>query len=497
MKANKLTQTLFNQINHYGLVLYFIIPYILFLKFFQVHFQFDYRDFFWGFKNSIIQSGLTASFVTLLSVPLSLGLFRLSSKQLGVVRKLLLIPQILPALFSILIAFSIFKPFPMGTIGIVLVFSLVHLGYSVLKINLAIQEKLGSSCLIADVFGIGSIDFYKQIYFPLLKTDLLTNFVLIFTFCFSSFSIPLVAGGGLGTNLEVLIYEKIFIAQDWSTAWVYSGIQSLFIFFLSWFFLRKKEQAASSFVLTNRLISTWSLLFVLLYLALYLGGYLWGITHALSSLHQLAEFYSDLWQASWVSLKGLMLFLMFCFVLLFLLIFDLVGYRRHSFVSHLISPSTILVSFVFYLLFPQTAGFDTIKMVLAMSILFFPSLYKSFIERPLTQLQDQLLIAEVFGLSKMQMVVDVVLRQIKKPILLWMSFLIVWFLSDFAVQRALGNQSQTVGLLAEGFLSSYRLSLAYLISFYILVFWFVVVAVLYFILEVFHVIYKKFIFKIR
>ena len=95
------------------------------------------------------------------------------------------------------------------------------------------------------------------------------------------------------------------------------------------------------------------------------------------------------------------------------------------------------------------------------------------------------------------MVVDVVLRQIKKPILLWMSFLVVWFLSDFAVQRALGNQSQTVGLLAEGFLSSYRLSLAYLISFYILVFWFVVVVVLYFILEVFHVIYKKFIFKIR
>ena len=127
-----------------------------------------------------------------------------------------------------------------------------------------------------------------------------------------------------------------------------------------------------------------------------------------------------------------------------------------------------------------------------MSILVFPVLFKSFLEKPLIDLKDQVITAQVFGISTHQIVIQVLLRRIQRPIMVWFSFLSIWFLSDFAVLKALGTQTETLGLMAQGFLSGYRLSFAYLLSVYILLVWVVVLALGYFFKEVVRVAHKKF-----
>lgn len=495
MKDFKLSDFLVIKSLRYGLLLFFLVPYIIFFKYFQPHFELDISEFFWAFKNSLMQSGLTAILVTALSVPLSFGLFVLSEGFYKWVSRILLIPQILPALFSILIAFSLIKPFPMGTLGIVLIFTLIHLGYSVVRIHLATQEKLGPVGFIADVYGLSSWDFFIKIYFPLMRAELLMNLVMIFTFCFSSFSIPLIVGGGLGTNLEVLIYEKIFISQNWSAAWILNLLQAIFVVFLSFIFIRKSSLAKSGFIKSRYLISKFGLLCLFIYLVIYLGGYMVGLSQSLSALSSLLSFSTEIMQATLHSLQMLVWYLLLSFILLMFWIFDFMKNYQQNPARHLVSASTILVSFAFYLFFPQDKSFDLLKIIFAMSILFFPTLFKSFLEKPLEQLRSQIFVAEVYGISSLVVIFQIVLRQIFQPFLIWLSFLTVWFLSDFAIQKSLGTQTSTVGLLSENFLTSYRLSQAYLMSFYILILWFVILSLLYFIFEVIHVAYKKFIFK--
>ena len=104
------------------------------------------------------------------------------------------------------------------------------------------------------------------------------------------------------------------------------------------------------------------------------------------------------------------------------------------------------------------------------------------------------LVSQMYGLDKLTIIIEVIFKQIYRQMYLWLSFLIIWFVSEYALLKALGVQTHTLGLFAEGFLSSYRLSLSYLMSFYILIYWLLVMVLFYLILKVVYVIYKKFIY---
>ncbi len=482
----------FPKIVRYGLLLYFLLPYLAFLKYFNLDFHFDYQELAWAVKNSLVQSGITAVIITFLSIPLSLGLFATKENFAGVLAKLLLVPQILPTLFSILIAFSILNPFPLGTSGIIFIFILIHLGFATVLTYSGAQEKLGSYSIQSEIYGIGRFTFFRKIYFPLMKAELLTTFIMIFIFCFSSFSVPLVAGGGRGTNLEVLIYEKIFISQNWSVAWTLNIFQSLFVFLLSFFILKNRAFEQTEFIAGRYLRSKIGLAGVAVYLLVYLGGYVHGLGKSGTAFNQLQPFIEDILIATWQSFSFLIVYLAACFTLLYLWIYDYVKNGAHNISRHLISTSTILVSFSLYLLFPSTLAGDYFKITLAMSILFFPTLFKSFLEKPLDRIKMQILTAQIYGLSTGKIISLIVLRQIKRPLFLWLSFLVIWFLSDFAILKSLGIQRSTLGLMAESFLSSYRLELAYLLSFYILFLWFVTMAAIFLSSGVIDVINKKF-----
>lgn len=476
----------------YALFFYFLIPYFLFLRFFSLTTQLDFQELAWAFKNSFVQSFLAAFLVTALSLPLSGGLFLLPGRFYEIVKKLLLLPQILPSIFSILIAFSIWKPFPMGTTGIAFIFLMVHLGFAVVFMHTATIERLSSFPAVAEIFGIKKLLFLRKIFFPIIRSDLLSCFLMVFIFCFSSFSIPLVAGGGRDTNMEVLIFEKIFINQNWSSAWTIGILQSLFLSLMSMFLLSSKVSNKNEFFHGEYLKSNIGYVAVIIYLFLYLGGYGLGVFQALPDYAAVFNFFSDIWNATLNTIKFFILYLLLSAGLLYLWLYDFVQNHKMNFAVHLIAASTTIVGFAFYLTFPTSKDWDLFKVPLAMSILVFPVLFKSFLEKPLIDLQDQVVTAKVFGVSYHQIVFHVLLRRIQKPIGVWFCFLSIWFLSDFAILRALGTQTETLGLMAQSFLSGYRLSYAYLLSVYILFVWIVVLALGYLFKEVIRVAHKKF-----
>lgn len=474
-----------------GLFLFFILPYILFFKAFTLQVQVNTSELLWALKNSFIQATITALFCVCAGTFLSLGVLQFSKRLQEVVLKLILLPQVVPSLFSILIAFSVVPAFPMGHIGVIFIFILVNLGFSTFQMCYAIQEKVGQFALVSDVFGISRLRFYRKILIPLIWPDLKLNFIFVFLFCISSLSIPLVAGGGKGTNLEVLIYEKIFIDQNWSTAWFLMILQSGLVFGLSFFFLKSRSYQIKEFAIHKFLKSKLAAVGISLYLLVYLGGYFYHLAQSLQALEFMSEYIKEIIASTFNSFAIIAAVLVISYVVLLIWLTDYVQRLKHNLAIHLISVSTILVGFAFYLFFPQTVQYDFVKIPLAFTILFFPSLFRMLFEKRINQIKNQVVVAKIFGLSKTKIIFEVILKQLKRPLFLAISLLIIWSLGDFAILRSLGSQTSTLGLLTQSFLTSYRLEAAFLLSFYILLIWFILSAIAYFFIEGFHVDHKK------
>lgn len=485
------------QFLRFGLFLYFLIPYLLFFNYYNISLDLDKSEFLWAFKNSIFQSFVAALFCVVLSIPMSQGLFVLPEKLQKLILKLLIIPQIFPVLYSVLIGFSILTPFPMGRVGIIFLFVLINMGFSTVLTYSATQEKLGHFAVISEVYSIGRLSFFKKIYSRLILSDLISNFFIIFIFCFSSFSVPLLVGGGKGSNLEVLIYEKIFIDQNWPAAFLLCVLQTSIIFALSFFALKPSKKEILGFSSGHYIKSYIGLLIVSIYIILYLGGYLSGVIKSLSQWEFLYQYKSELISVIFYTTKALSIYLLLFAVLLIVWLLDYLNFRRFNPAVNLISVSTVLVGFAFYLTMPLSQDYDLYKIILAVSILFFPTLFKLFLQNAIESLRAQLDIAEIYGLSKLTILYQIIFRQLSRQFGLWLSFVIIWFVSEFAILKSLGVQSQTLGLMSENFLSSYRLPMSYLMSVIILIYWLLAVFTIYLIYRVVCVIYKKLIFEVR
>ena len=477
---------------HWGLLLYFFIPYLIFIFFFRSTLEFNIPDMTWALKNSLFQAGTAALVSLVLAVPFSQGLLAAPLKWQRTLSNLLLLPQVLPSLYTLLIVFSLLRPFPMGSIGIIIVFVTVNAGFASVLLAQAVQNKLGHLAVVSEVFSLGRLRFLRQVYLPLLLADFKNIFFLIFVFCISSFAIPLIAGGGKGTNLEVLIYEKIFIEQNWSAAFFICLFQTLFVFLIGQFALQSSKTRGGEFVASAYLKSAAGLGALLLYLLLFFGGYLGGLLESFSYFGFFRQYSGDLLPVTLYSLGVLLLYILFNGLLLVLWLLDYLQHRRFTPALNLISVSTVVVGFSLYLFFPAGGAYDVPKIILAMTLILFPALFKLFLQKPVESIERQLSIARVCGLSDGSILYNIILRQLKAPLRLWLSVLVFWFLSDYAILKALGVQKQTLGLLTESYLSSYRLPLSYLMSGYIILLSLVFISSLYFIIRLMNVVYKKF-----
>ena len=476
---------------NWGLLLYFLIPYCIFIFFFGWKFEIDINESIWALRNSLLQAGVAAAIALFMAIPLSQGLLQAKPKVRPWLKLLLLLPQVMPALFSLLVAFTWVRPFPMGSTGIIIVYVLINVGFAAVLLAQAVESKLGNLANVAEVFSVSRSDFTRKIYLPLLKSDLRNIIFLIFAFCLSSFSIPLIAGGGKGTNLEVLIYEKIFLEQNWAKAFSLCLFQTVLVVLIGKLAVAKSSPGGAPFIEGRFLKSKTGLGLLLLYSSFFLGGYAAGLVKSFANFDFFRQYSEDLLPVTLYSLTALSLYLALNFALLAAWLLGFVLNGRFTKAHNLISISTVVVGFSVYLGFPSTREFDLVKIVLAMSFILFPALFKLFLQKPVEGLSRQIEIARLYGVKPAALLVNVIVRQLKGPLMLWLSVLVLWFLSDFAIIRSVGAQRQTLGLLSESFLSSYRLELSYLMSSYIILISVIFISSLYLVLRMVNVIYKK------
>lgn len=456
-----------------GLVLYLVFPFLFLVLNFrwldsQTFSANSLDEIFWAFKNTFYQAFFSAFFSLLLGIWVSLGLITFSNHFRRPYRLTLevlcLLPNFLPPLFTLLSLLNLIDPFPMGLIGITIVHTVLNFGLVAVMLASTIEKRIGSLAELAFIEGASKWLFLRKAFFPLLKRDLWLLFVFVFAVCFGSFAVPLIVGGGRGTTIEVLIYEKIRLSNDWGQAVMLALIQSGFIFLVSLMALGERglqtERTHNLSLLRRRsgvvvLVSLMVLCFL---------GYAQGVA---DGFEQVTAFYELKSALLWNFFGSLLLGLTvggLTFGLLFLIAYCWPKPWFSRFLAGYMAPSTALCCFAFLMLGSNESFWPFVKIPLAFTLLCLGSFYRLGWEGVLRSLEKQMEIAGTLGANAQQIFQKILLPQMAPRAALIAGIAAIWACGDFAVSRILAHRDLSLAMMTETLMSSYRLGLASVLS---------------------------------
>jgi thiamine transport system permease protein len=451
----------------FAVIFFLLSPFLVLLYKFPLHPQFDFSEFFWALKNTVLQAMLSALGSLAIGIWAAFGLMAVKPKLRRLLQVICLAPNFLPPLFSLLVAFYWVDPFPVGIIGIAFIHSLINFGLVAVSLARSVETKLGGMAELAQIEGSSRARFLKRVFVPLLKTDLMELFIFVFSICFASFAIPLIVGGGRGTTLEVLIYEKIRLSMDWGGAVLISILQLLILAVLSWVLVWRGlgDRSISGPSRQMRWLGAPSgALMVGFFGFLFLVGYLDSVISGFRAFSQLSE-----WKWGLLLAFGGTLFVGLStgagILLLLSVVTMLMGYpiiRR--FLRSYIAPSTTLTGFAFLVAGPNEGFFSYFKIPLSLSLLFVGTLYRMGWESEVKRLSGQWATAEIMGASAWQGFRRILWPQVQDRALMLAGLAAAWACGDFGLSRILAYHDMTLALMTETLMSTYRLNLASLLS---------------------------------
>ncbi len=445
-----------------GIVVFLLYPFlVLFFKISgNVHIDMD--ELFWSLKNTSLQAFLSALFSLLFGFFLSLGV--LSYQNFNKYRTSLdlffLLPSFIPNLFIIIALMNLIDPFPIGMIGIIIAHVVINTGIVAIFLKNNIQLKLGISGELALVMGSSRMRFLTKILIPQLKKDFFEIFFFVFCICFSSFSIPMVIGGGRGVNLEILIYEKIRIYSDWSSGVIIATLQSLILFAFSFLtFKSQKYQSKQNF--NFQIISSKSVLlfFFIIYL-LFLASFFRGLFEGTGLSSDFYLFKSELFSALVGTLILSTVVGLCVFGYLILLSYVWNNNMFAKFLQGYLTPSSALVALSLLIVGPNTGIFVFLKISIALLILYSSLAYRLGWNSLLYELEAEKEKALILGASE-----NLIFKKIVIPLVLRKAFFIsglcaFWTSGEFAISKILAQSDFTLAMVTETFISQYRLSIA-------------------------------------
>ncbi len=452
-------------------------------------------DIQWALQNAFTQALLSSLFGVMTGALGALALLSLSTypRTRRAMDLLLLLPSFLPPLFLVLSLLALIEPFPMGNLGVTLAHIFAFSGFvSVLLARHTLSE-LSQQMEVAYLLGASSFLTFYRVLLPQWRPLLLNFLFLIFVTAFTSFSVPLALGGGKGTNLEVLIYEKIRIENNWQAAFAIGAVQSLFLFLFFWNPQHAPQTMKQS--LWQKTVPyqrwLWLSLFCLPSLLLSLA-YAQQIAVSLQWTHEFPVSIETIVQLSahtlWVSLLTGALTLMalvgliYCFFIL----------KQHTDIwRRLVSPSQAFVAVAMIALF-SAREFWSFSWAVAVACTYcaLPFLLKLNFIPALKDLQSQFTESARMGASSWQSLTGVILPQIWPNLCFLSGLSAVWASGDFAISSVIGLQSMTLAMKIDSLLGSYRIFPATQLS---LLWLFLASLVLYFFMGVFNVFGQKFI----
>lgn len=454
------------------LLIFFLSPIVIILAYFKIHLEIPIDDFIFAFKNSVTQSFATAAICLISSVLLVPGLSQIKNKWLTSIMTASLLPSLLPSIFTILIVFSYFKDFPFGHSGIVLIFVITYFGFSTVALYNAYSALVDRYSGIIEIYNVSWWDRYFKLYLPLLKQDLINIFLIIVLGCFSSLSVPLLAGGGRGANVELLIYESIYINGQWATASLVAIIQIMLMLGLGFYLNQKNTIASAQITSAAEKAKRINLSFVLFtaYIASYILGYAFQVAKSLFKVSYQQLYFNEFITA----LSNSLLLSIFSIVLFFILVTTIIYLNyikaRSQVIMYFLLPSSTVVGFALYLLFAEKSSLtmEVLKVSLGLNLIYCLALYKSYIQPQFASIQSQLDVSRIYGLSFITALKQVVLPQLKKSFFISGNILFVFSFCEFALIKAAGSQSLFSGVFIERLISTYRLEQGFIYSFIVL-----------------------------
>lgn len=452
----------------FSVVLFLLFPFLFLISQFRIDSHLDWQELWWAFKNSVIQAFFSALCSLLLGFWVSLGLLGLRQGLLKKTRPLFevlcLLPNFLPPIFILLSTLNVIDPFPMGLVGIVIIHTFMNFGLVAVLLSEEIANKIGGLIELSYVEGARRWQVILRVLLPLLKKDLLMMGLFIFAVCFGSFAVPLVVGGGKGTTIEVLIYEKIRLSSDWGQAVLLALLQSGFIFAISFFANKGRGQQSTRNANLNLLRSFSGISILVLFSVVYFLGYIEGFFSGLTMVTTFYDVQSALFWNFWGTLGLGLATGILCFISLMVIAYGWSTGWFEKFLNGYVAPSTSLACFAFLILGPNEGFYPFIKIPLAITLLSLNSLFRMGWDGAIQALSQQRTVAYAMGASSEQIFREILFPQILDRAGLLAGIVSVWACGDFAVSRILAHRDLSIAMMTETLMSGYRLNQAIVLS---------------------------------
>lgn len=456
-----------SQLGTFLFILLVVSPFLFAVKFYSSVPVLDSGDVFWGFRNSFLQSLVSAFCAVVLGIFFARALVspKVPQSILKILQIFLLTPLFLPTLVVCLVLLLALDPFPFGNIGIIVTHLFVFSGVVGVSLSRVLIAKLGPSADVAMTLGSGQFLFWRKIVIPAIFRDLLVQFGLIFAACFSSFSVPLLMGGGKAENVEILIYESIRNSGDWSGALLLTLAQLLILFTLSYFLQQNRKQAEIQKVYsTHPLFSTRFDFYLASGFVIFLFIYLIKIfILVLSSVSWATFLQKDLFVLSGGTFVVSLLSLLMTGFLFFVFLYLSEDQKLHQFLSSYFAPSTALGALAVAAAFGSSGAKVYFVIAFILSLFCFPILYKLFWESDYKKILKLWEVSKTLGASRILTVRHVLFPFARKSLERSLLLVLVWASSDFAISRVVSLQEETLAMRIDRLLGSYYFEGAFLI----------------------------------
>lgn len=423
----------------------------------------------WVILGTTFQAALSALFSVVFGLIGAIGLLSLEGRRARLAEIVALLPNAGPVIL-ILISVMKFFPWARGLTGIVFVHALLNAGLLSVVFAEVIRAKLCGLAELAWVEGASGRKFFRRVALPVLKSDLVLAFFFVFVLCFTSFAVPLAIGGTRASTIEVLIYQKIRISNDWTAATGLALLQTIAILGFSFILGRTSNSMAASTAQRIPLL-TWKpgLLIPAFPCVILIAGLLEGTIAGASKLFSTESLVESL--PALMAGSVLVSFLAGGLTVLFLLLIAYVrpeGFYRKVLTGYA-APSSVLVGFALLIVWRDLGMATYFKIALALTLITVPSFLRFRWTALLDSLEGQVTIARTLGASPGLIFRRIVFPQVIRPAAFLGGLCGLWAWGDFALSGVIAERSVTVAMAARGLMDSYRLDVAtFLVWFVIL-----------------------------
>ncbi|MGI9548753.1 MAG: hypothetical protein ACR2M7_02070 [Bdellovibrionales bacterium] len=424
----------------------------------------------WTFFQALAATGLIFLF-SFLGVR---GLLTLVSKKYYfLIEAFVVLPSLIPSLIlviSVANLLELFMPFPFGLGSLIFFQVLTYTGLCSVVWSRVLSEEISQLSEWAYIHDLSSWKFLKYIMRTFLRKDIKTLMTLIFISAFTSLSLPLLTAGGRGVSLEFFIYEQLKDPDAWPVATFLILLQTVLIFYI--YIKAFSPTLSSSFNFYKGkiyLIPKKIMLIIPLFPSLISVFGLFFISDFKKNFLKIIDLDFILWSSLLHSfLLGLGVgSLVLVFFIMMSLSFRSSIFRK--FVVAFMYPGVTLVGFAFLILPFYSLNFVLLKWIFGLSLLLFPIVYRLRGEVMLEKLTDQVEMTRLLGGSWLFVFSKILWPQSRSVFFLCAGLSAFLACGDFSYSLIVSQGHWNMALLTYDLFSSYRLDLALLASWFLLI----------------------------